>query len=173
MQPSTVALIGAVVAVAGTLAGVFLGQKMNKDAQRDQWVRDNRKEESRELMIALAESLRVELMMYPGAVLSSDQQRLIIETHSNAMQVIRSRIFIVDVIIRADIETKWGLAIKAHQDSFHPAPLGQAFNEIRLEVVNATGDTYRQRDWRSTWRTRRRIREQIAKREAVQSIKKG
>jgi hypothetical protein len=168
MLPSTVALIGAVVAVGGTLGGVFLGQRMNKDAQREQWVRDNRKEESRELMIALAESLRVELMMYAGAVLSPDQQRLIIETHSNAMRVIRSRIFIVDVVVKADIETKWGLAIKAHQDSLHPAPLGQAFNEIRLEVVNATRDTYRKNDWRSRMRTRKRIRQQVmSKRDAA------
>jgi hypothetical protein len=52
MQPSTVALIGALVAVVGTLGGGFLGQRMNKGAQREQWVRDKRKEESRELMIA-------------------------------------------------------------------------------------------------------------------------
>jgi hypothetical protein len=165
MQPSTIALIGAVVAVGGTLGGVFLGQRMTKDAQREQWIRDNRKEESRELMIALAESLRTALMMYPGAVLNLDQKRLIVETHSNAMRAIRSRIFIVDVILKVDAETKWGLALQAHQQSLDRDALGQVFNEIRLEVVNATWDTYRKRKWGSTWRTRRRIRKQVATRE--------
>ena len=145
---------------------------MNKDAQREQWVRDNRKEESRELMIALAESLRTALMMYPGAVLSPDQKRLIVENHSNAMRAIRSRIFIVDVIMKVDAETKWGLALQAHQHSLDRDALGQVFNEIRLEVVNATWDTYRKRKWGSAWRTRRRIRKQIAMREAPQSMRK-
>lgn len=33
MQPSTVALIGAGVAVVGTLGGVIIGQTMTRDAQ--------------------------------------------------------------------------------------------------------------------------------------------
>jgi len=167
MQPSTVALIGAGVAVAGTLSGVFLGQRMTKDAQREQWVRDNRKDESRELMIALADSLRVELTMYAGAVIGPDQERVIVETHSNAMRVIRSRIFIVDVVVKADIETKWAEAIKAHQHSLDVGPLGRTFNEIRLAVVNATRDSYRKQNWRSARRTRKRIRQRMSKPDAV------
>jgi hypothetical protein len=57
MQPSTVALIGAGVAVVGTLGGVIIGQTMTRDAQHKQWRRDNVRQECRELLGQLSVSL--------------------------------------------------------------------------------------------------------------------
>jgi hypothetical protein len=57
MQPSTVALIGADVAVVGSLGGVINGQTMTRDAQHKQWRRDNVRQECRELLGQFSVSL--------------------------------------------------------------------------------------------------------------------
>jgi hypothetical protein len=118
MQQSTVALIGAVVAVGGTLGGVFLGQRMNKDAQREQWVRDNRKEESRELLNALAVAywglidwnrglITVQLQKEPITVTengATDKFALLVaDTH----KVFGSRLLVAKEVKKAEIHQRW------------------------------------------------------------------
>ena len=48
------AWISNAITVIGTLGGVFLGQYYTGKSQRTQWLRDNRKQEYRELLDALA-----------------------------------------------------------------------------------------------------------------------
>lgn len=104
----------ALAGIGGTLGGVYIGQRMSQKWQREQWVLDNRKEEFRVLLDALAESLRVELTMYAGGALSPVQQRDFVETHSNTMRIIRSRIFVSDVVNGFQFENRWAEALKAH-----------------------------------------------------------
>ena len=135
MQQSTVTLIVALVGIIGTLGGVFIGQRMSQTWQREQWIRDKRNEEFRELLMALADSLRVEMTMYAGAVMGADQQRLLVDTHSNTMRTIRSRIFVADLVERCQIELRWSQAIDAHQKSLDVVPLARTFAMIRGEIV--------------------------------------
>jgi len=126
----------ALAGIGGTLGGVFIGQRMTQRGQREQWVRDSRKEEFRVLLDALADSLRAELVMC-GLALSSDQERSIIETHSNTMRVIRSRIFVADLVNSAQLEARWAEALKAHQNSFDVASLAAVYSKLRMEIIKA------------------------------------
>jgi len=123
--------------IGGTLGGVVGGHTLARSWQREQWIRDKRNEELRELLEALAESYRVELTLHAGAFLDPDEQRAIVEGQSNAMAVIRSRIFIVDVVARCGIELKWAEAIRDHHNTLAVAPLAATFTEIRVAIVKA------------------------------------
>jgi hypothetical protein len=79
MQQQTVTLIVAVAGIAGTFGSGFVAQRMARKSQREQWMLDQRKEEWRELLTALAESLRVSLKIYPARVLSGEEERQIVE----------------------------------------------------------------------------------------------
>jgi hypothetical protein len=57
MQQGTVTLIVASVGIAGSLGGVLLGQHMTRSWQQRQWPMDQRKDEFRELIAALADSM--------------------------------------------------------------------------------------------------------------------
>jgi hypothetical protein len=127
----------ALAGIGGTLGGVYVGQRMSQKWQREQWVLDNRKEEFRVLLDALAESLRLELTMYAGVVLSGEQERAIIETHSNTMRIIRSRIFVADVVNGFQFETRWAEALKVHQYLRDAAPLAAVYSTLRTEIIRA------------------------------------
>jgi hypothetical protein len=137
MQQNTVTLVVAVVGIAGTLGGVFLGQHMTQQWQRKQWTLDRRKEEWRELLSALAESLRVQMKVYPGRVLAPDEQRAIVEAQSNSFRVIRDRIFIASDVAQLDIEIRWSKALMDHNRDLDPKVLGAAYDAIRKEIVKA------------------------------------
>ena len=61
------AWISNVITVIGTLGGVFLGQYYGGKSQREQWLRDNKKEECRELLTALS-SASIALAYWYGAI---------------------------------------------------------------------------------------------------------
>lgn len=136
-----VTLIVAGFGIAGTFGGVVVGQRMSQSWQREQWIRDQQVVELRELLTAIADSYRAAMMMYAGAVLGPDPQREIVETHSNAMRVIRSRIFVIDFVIDAKIEIRWSEAIREHQKSMDIPNLASAFSDIQRDIVIAAGGT--------------------------------
>jgi hypothetical protein len=127
----------ALAGIGGTLGGVYIGQRMSQKWQREQWVLDNRKEEFRMLVDALSDSLRIETTKYSGMVLSGEQERAIVETHSNTMRVIRSRIFVADVVEQCRLDERWVEALKAHQVSFDIAPLAAVYSTLRAEIIRA------------------------------------
>jgi len=125
------------VGVVGSLSGVIVGQQVSQSWQRDQWVLDRRTQEFRELLDALADSLRASLMMYAGAILEPEKQRDIVETQANTMRVIRSRIFVIEEVVRLNIELRWGNALNRHRQDLDIEKLANVFNELRLEIVKA------------------------------------
>ncbi|HSY35009.1 MAG TPA: hypothetical protein VK814_04600 [Acidobacteriaceae bacterium] len=127
----------ALAGIGGTLGGVYIGQRMAQKWQREQWVLDNRKEEFRELLDALSESLRVEMKLYTGLVMSSQEEQLLVETHSNTMRVIRSRIFVADLANNSQFEMRWAQALKDHQFSLDVAPLAATYSKLRMEIIRA------------------------------------
>jgi hypothetical protein len=137
MQQQTATLVVAVLGIGGTLGGIVGGHILTRSWQREQWIRDKRNEEFRELLEALAESFRVELTLHAGAVLDPDAQRAIVDGQSNAMAVIRSRIFTADVVQRFGIELKWAEAIQKHHDTLDAAPLAETFTEIRVAILKS------------------------------------
>ncbi len=132
-----VTLVVAGIGIVGSLSGVIVGQRMSRSWQREQWVLDRRVQEFRELLDALADDFRVAMTMHVGAVIDSDGQREIVESHSTAMQVIRSRIFVFEEVTRLNIELRWTTAVNHHRQTFDVERLATVFTEIRVQIVNA------------------------------------
>lgn len=135
MQQNTVTLIVAGAGICGTLGGIVIGHFLTRSSQRDQWLRDCKKEEFRELLTALADSFRSSITMHSGAVLDSDAQMKMIESHSNALRVIRSRIFIANTVTELGIELRWAEAIDRHRRTLDVAALSTLYNTLRVKIV--------------------------------------
>jgi hypothetical protein len=142
LTQETVTLVVAGFGIAGTFGGVFLGQSMSQSWQREQWLRDHRIQEFRELLDALADSLRVSMTMHAGALME-DQQRDIVKTHSNAMRVIRSRIFTMDFVHESQIEIRWVEASMQHSRDHNVAALAIVFNILQQKIVAAAYEDHK------------------------------
>jgi hypothetical protein len=133
MQKLTIAL--GIWAAVGPLVGILLGHFLTRSWQREQWLRDKRNEEWHELLTALAESLRVSLKIYPARALSDEEKQAIVEAHSNSFRVIRDRIFIAPDVQALNIENRWSAAVQYHSQSMDAKELGNAYKELRDEIV--------------------------------------
>ncbi len=131
----TLAVAG--IGIVGSLSGVIVGQRMSRSWQREQWVLDRRVQEFRELLDALADDFRVAMTMYVGAVIDSDGQREIVASHSTAMRVIRSRVFVFEEVTKFNIELRWTSAVNHHRQTSDIEMLATIFNGIRVQIVNA------------------------------------
>jgi|ERR1035441_8341026 hypothetical protein len=102
------AWISNAITVIGTLGGVFLGQYYTGKSQRTQWLRDNRKQEYRELLDALA-AAHMSLMTN----IALDKKGFILEPRRPgpaeiiAYRVMRDRIFIAREVAQENLAKKW------------------------------------------------------------------
>jgi hypothetical protein len=146
MQPSTVALIGAGVAVIGTLGGVVIGQQMSKNAQKDQWRRDNVRQECRELLgqlsvtlfafIDWANAVRFEAhhaKASENAVAVTQQyNKAVVNLHRN----FGSRLLIANEIINAKIAARWqSEVIDPYLADYNDGKLDIAYQALVAEIV--------------------------------------
>jgi hypothetical protein len=143
-------LVGASVAAFGIVSafvGGLINQRMTRNAQHEQWFMDQRKEEWRELLTALAEALRSLLRLRIAAGLDSDDERAIVAVQSNTFRVIRDRIFIAADVERLNIENRWSKACMDHHKSLDPVELGKQYDILRREIVNIATDATNHRRW--------------------------
>lgn len=136
MQPTTATLIVAALGIVGTFGAPIVTLKMNRAWQREQWMRDERVKEYRELLDALAESMRVVLMRH-GDVLPSEDQSRHVEALSNITRVMRNRILIAAEAYQMDIETKWFEAIRVYRHTLDLSALSSAYGKIQVEIARA------------------------------------
>jgi hypothetical protein len=120
---------------AGPLVGILIGHYLTRSWQQKQWLLDRRKEEWRELMTALSGSLSAALKIYPMRALDSDEQREIVDAHTNCFRIIRDRIFIASEIKQLDLENRWSAAIEHHSQTLEPRKFGLVYDGIRQEIV--------------------------------------
>jgi hypothetical protein len=128
-------------AAVGPLAGVALGHFLTRSWQHKQWLLDQRKEEWRELLTALAESLRASLKIYPARSLSGDEEREIVNAQADSFRVIRDRIYIAIDVKELDLENRWSAAVQHHSQTLDARALGRAYDAIRLEIVKRATET--------------------------------
>jgi hypothetical protein len=90
-------IILAIWGAVGPLIGVRYGQELAKRWQREQWIRENRKEECRELLDAIYEQS-------PSATFVSSEQML---SEDNLLRIFKSRIFIAEDLARLNVQQRW------------------------------------------------------------------
>jgi len=128
-------------AAVGPLIGIALGHFLTRSWQHQQWLLDRRKEEWRELLTALAESLRSSLKICPARVLSGDEEREIVNAHADSFRVIRDRIYIAADVKSLELENRWSAAVQHHSQTLDAAALGRTYDAIRLEIVKRITET--------------------------------
>ncbi len=145
MQPSTVALIGAGVAVVGTLGGVIIGQTMTRDAQHKQWQRDNVRQECRELLGQLSVSLFALidwtrcLRVPHKSGEDNGQNAAVAEQYNSSVldlhRILGSCLLIANEIKNTQIKKRWADALANYLFDYDEAKLDSAYESLVDDIV--------------------------------------
>jgi hypothetical protein len=143
----------------GVLIGVVTGHYLTRSWQREQWLRDCRKEEFRELLTTLTRSYAVLVPL--GArhgVLDAEARRALAEASASALTVLRDRIYVAEDVKRDQILHLWSSAVKKFGHDYDEASFGQAYSDINsLIVFTAKADDRAPSAIRRSWWRLRRL----------------
>ena len=83
------------IGLGGALIGIVLGHVLTRSAQHRQWLRDNTKDEFREVLLAIS-NVTIELMHYIHSQNTSmaQPQSIYLDAQRAAQKILTSRIFI-------------------------------------------------------------------------------
>jgi hypothetical protein len=140
MEPTTPALIGTGVAAFGIVSafgGVLMGQRMARNTQREQWLKDCRKEEFKELLSVLTKSFAVICDGYSAFVQDSATQRAIRDAALLAMTTIRDRIYIAADVKRLNIYKLWRDAANEFEHDHVFIAFSEKYALINAMIVDA------------------------------------
>jgi hypothetical protein len=102
MQAQTVTLIVALAGIAGTFGSGFFTQRMARSSQHEQWLRDNRKQEYRELLTSLSTAY---MHLEQNGSDSTDLRHH--PVRNEAFRTLLDRIFIDQEIKKEEIYEEW------------------------------------------------------------------
>lgn len=138
MINSAITLIVAIVGILGTLGGVFLGHLLTRSWQREQWLRDCRKDELRVLLDALSDYFTNLLDLHrEGYPQGPAEQEKLADLKAKFFRTVHSRLFIAGDVERLDIEVKWMEAVNKYRADFDILPLVASFDAINRSLVKA------------------------------------
>jgi len=127
MGRSTVGL--GIWAAIGPLIGIALGHSLNRSSQHEQWLRDNRKQEYRDLLTSLTTAYLHLVHNWSGGNE---------EPVNEASRVLHDRIFIAQEIRSARIMEEWGAIVTMCKS--RPArdmvKSGNAFSNLTAKLAN-------------------------------------
>jgi hypothetical protein len=139
MGQETVTVVVASPGIIGTLCGIVFGHFLSRSSQREQWMRDRRHEEFKELLDALVASMHAEVeSTYQGDLTPEERYS---ETRATAdfFRVVQTRIFTFTDVKRLDLKREWLAAVNAHRTS-RPLDLGtfeKTYQELTQRLVDA------------------------------------
>jgi hypothetical protein len=100
-------LVLAIWSAVGPLVGVFLGAYLSHRWQREQWLLDNKKQEYRETLSALAAAYMSLIEQRRSALVNMAREEQMLRLLAQSCRVLRDRIFIADEIRSADLVNVW------------------------------------------------------------------
>ncbi len=107
MEQGTVTVVVASLGIFGTLCGNFGGLFLSRSWQREQWMRDRRNEEFRELLEALTASMLAENEAMCKTELTAKEREDRRSKTADFFQVVDTRIFTFADVKRLDLKCKW------------------------------------------------------------------
>jgi hypothetical protein len=120
MQQSTVTLIVAVVGIAGTFGSGYFSQRMARQSQHEQWLRDKRTEDCQMLVTSLAKSYLGLITHWREGLPQSPETQLELTTNATEFSVLyQDRLFILDPLRKAQLGTKWHDATQEYKATFN------------------------------------------------------
>ena len=92
------------IGLGGALIGIVLWHFLTRSSQHQQWLRDNRKEEFREALLAISD-VTIELMTYihSHGTTHAQPQSIYLDSQRAAQKILTSRIFIAAELQSSDI----------------------------------------------------------------------
>jgi len=118
MDQQTVTLVAAGVGVSGALIGIAIGHFLTRNSQHRQWLRDNRKQEFKELVTAMSHFV-IEHMAYVssiGSVLPQSKQAYL-DSMKAVYLIATDRIYIHVDLDKTDIPTRFLEIMEHFRDS--------------------------------------------------------
>jgi len=107
MQDHTFAFIVSAVGIVGALAGIVIGHFLTRSSQHRQWIRDNRKQEYRELLSSISDAYLHIVQIKPGLGWEKEAYLRTEQVKADSFRVLHDRIFIAQEIKDADIMPLW------------------------------------------------------------------
>ena len=135
------ALLSGAFLIVGTVLGAFLTQHLGKSARREEWLRDTRKQEYKEVLTALSTAY-LELVRYgtPGTVVvvPGEIERRISDLEAATYRVLHDRIFIARELESEDISKRWTEAVEnfaRSRNEGYERRFAERFKSIRESIV--------------------------------------
>lgn len=119
----------------GTVVGATLANQFSKRAQLEQWVRDCRKAEFRELMAALSKAYTSFGEFAPDMFKGEDLFRRM-RVSAQFLITVRDRIYIADEVKRMRIDRLWLDAIDDFMKTLNIDKFSAAYNRINELIVS-------------------------------------
>lgn len=115
MQQELITLAVAGVSVAGTLGAVFLSQSFSRRSELEQWERNKKTEEYRELIDALTnaylDNCQADALGKLGLFRETDDEILPTDIEMTAYRVLRNRLFTATELETEDVIRRWDTAL--------------------------------------------------------------
>lgn len=127
----------------GSSVGSFIALYFTVKESRKDWVKDNKKQEWRELISTLSQSFHYYKDHAPvyATVVRGEEEKALLEADAEARRAIESRIFIADQIQRENVLERWQLLaaekdwsrMVEYWDSLHSSLLVAAHKDLGIE----------------------------------------
>jgi hypothetical protein len=140
MDGTTATLIGTGVAgfgIATTFVGLVMGQRMARNTQREQWLKDCRKEEFKELLSVLTQSFATICDLYSSSGRSGNDARVAREAAILALSTISDRIYIAKDVKELNIHKIWRDAANEFEHDHVFVAFGEKYALINAMIVDA------------------------------------
>ncbi len=126
-------------AYVGPLVGLVVGGLLQSRLARNQWQRDNVKEECRELLKALGDAYyslyRWKTSDSTDNTVLADLQAKYREVEITWLQTFHSRLFIHSKIRASGLSEKWRASVVAYYETGDTVELGRKYNECQALIV--------------------------------------
>jgi len=131
-------LVSGALGMLGTALGIVLGHHFSKKTQREQWVRDNRKAEYRELLTTISESFMLLMeLRRPGIALGPEEQREVFQAETKSVRIIADRIYIADEIAKIGLMKRWTTALNVFKTDLNIQAFANETGALSEEIRRA------------------------------------
>jgi hypothetical protein len=123
---------------AAPLVGVLIGAMLTRSWDRQKWMNDNRKQEFRELIDALtdaATALMAQQTAYNNGEELEFEHTEAPDKHTQALKVIKTRIFIAGDVKQMDLLDHWTESIKRMRETNGIHCFEITFENVRDEII--------------------------------------
>ena len=139
MQQTTIALVVTSVGITGTLAGVVMGHLLTRSWQQEQWLRDKRWQEYRELISAVTSSYIALIRLDAVRGTPASTRELSEEVNAikhEAFRVIRDRLIIAKEIESGLVLDRWDEAVSNYDRDGNVRRLAERFTGLNSLVIH-------------------------------------